>query len=86
MSGCKGGERKSPLGVSHFPRPHWEWLEVLFCVFKVTTAIISKHITMVIHGELYKGQGVSWTESMASEIEPITGCIKENKTTVDKRF
>lgn len=41
---------------------------------------------MVIHGELYKGQGVSWTESMASEIEPITGCIKENKTTVDKRF
>lgn len=41
---------------------------------------------MVIHGEFNKGQGVSWTESMVSETEPITGCIRENKTTVDKRF
>lgn len=81
--GAREGERKSPFDFSSYPS---EYLEAFFCVSKVTSAIISKHVTAVIHREFNKGQGVSQTQSMVSGMEPITGCTRKEKTAVDKRF
>lgn len=66
---ARQGDSKSALDLISYPRPHGECLEVFFCVLKVTTAIISRHVTVVVHREFNKGQGVSQTESMVSGTE-----------------
>lgn len=88
MTRCPGArerERKCPLDFSSYPRPHCECLEVFFCVLRVTTAIISKHITTAIQRKFNKGQGFSQTENMVSGTEPITGYIRK-KSAVYMRF
>lgn len=50
-------------------------------ILRVTTAIISEHVTAVIYREFNKDQGASQTESnIISGTEPVTGCIRQGET------
>lgn len=77
---AKEKERKCPLDLSSYPRLHCEcWKGFFSCVLQVTTAIISRHITAVIHREFYKGQRDSQIASMVSGTEPITAASGKEK-------
>lgn len=84
---AKEKERKCPLDLSSYPRLHCEcWKGFFSCVLQVTTAIISRHITAVIHREFYKGQRDSQTASMVSGTEPITAASGKEKQPIDRKF